>query len=219
MSLEILRLEHNSPEWYAFRRTGIGASDAAAICGFSHFKSNMDVWEEKTGLKPQKDISDKPQVQYGKEAEDLLLRMFALDFPKYEVSSNKGIVYRRGCMFASLDGELKDKETDELGIYEGKTAEIHRKIELDAWNQRVPDYYFIQVLHQLITTGRTFAVLKVQLKLLFKEELEIITRHYRFNRKDWLDDMAFVYRKEARFMESVTNNVRPALILPRLIKN
>ena len=122
-------------------------------------------------------------------------------------------------MFASLDGELKDKETGQIGVYEGKTAEIHRKIELDAWNKRVPDYYFIQVLHQLIVTGREFAVLKAQLKLLYKEELEIITRHYRFDRKDWLDDLAYVYRKEARFMENVRNNIRPALILPRLIKN
>ena len=125
MSLEILRLEHNSPEWYAFRRTGIGASDAAAICGFSHFKSNMDVWEEKVGITPPVDISDKPQVQYGKEAEDLLLQMFALDYPKYEVSSNKGIVYRRGFMFASLDGELKDKETGQIGVYEGAGLLFH----------------------------------------------------------------------------------------------
>ena len=79
MSLELLQIEHNSPEWLAFRRTGIGGSDAAAIIGKSHFKSNVDVWEEKKGLREPDDISDKEQVKYGKAVEDLLLQMFALD--------------------------------------------------------------------------------------------------------------------------------------------
>ena len=199
MSLELLQIEHNSPEWLAFRRTGIGGSDAAAILGKSHFKTNVKVWEEKTGLIEPDDISDKEQVKYGKAVEDLLLQMFALDNPEYEVISNKKIVYRRGFMFASLDGELVEKATGELGIYEGKTAEIHKKIELEKWNKRVPDYYYVQILHYLIVTGRSFVVLKVQLKLLYTEEKTTMTKQYRFNRKDLLNDLAYLYRKEAAF--------------------
>ena len=39
MALEKIRLKHGSPEWLAFRRTGIGGSDAAAILGLAepHF--------------------------------------------------------------------------------------------------------------------------------------------------------------------------------------
>ena len=33
MALEKIKLIHGSPEWLAFRRTGIGGSDAAAILG------------------------------------------------------------------------------------------------------------------------------------------------------------------------------------------
>lgn len=214
MSLELLQIEHNSPEWLAFRRTGIGGSDAAAIIGKSHFKSNVDVWEEKKGLREPDDISDKEQVKYGKAVEDLLLQMFALDNPEYEVTSNKKIVYRRGFMFASLDGELVEKATGELGIYEGKTAEIHKKIELEKWNKRVPDYYYVQILHYLIVTGRSFVVLKVQLKLLYTEEKTTMTKQYRFNRKDLLNDLAYLYRKEAVFWDSVIAGVKPPRILP-----
>lgn len=214
MSLELLQIEHNSPEWLAFRRTGIGGSDAAAIIGKSHFKSNVDVWEEKRGLREPDDISDKEQVKYGKAVEDLLLQMFALDNPEYEVTSNKKIVYRRGFMFASLDGELVERATGELGIYEGKTAEIHKKIELEKWNKRVPDYYYVQILHYLIVTGRSFVVLKVQLKLLYTEEKTTMTKQYRFNRKDLLNDLAYLYRKEAVFWDSVIAGVKPPRILP-----
>ena len=214
MSLELLQIEHNSPEWLSFRRTGIGGSDAAAILGKSHFKTNVKVWEEKTGLIEPDDISDKEQVKYGKAVEDLLLQMFALDNPEYEVTSNKKIVYRRGFMFASLDGELVEKATGELGIYEGKTAEIHKKIELEKWNKRVPDYYYVQILHYLIVTGRSFVVLKVQLKLLYTEEQTTMTKQYRFNRKDLLNDLAYLYRKEAAFWDSVIAGVKPPRILP-----
>ena len=214
MSLELLQIEHNSPEWLSFRRTGIGGSDAAAILGKSHFKTNVKVWEEKTGLIEPDDISAKEQVKYGKAVEDLLLQMFALDNPEYEVISNKKIVYRRGFMFASLDGELVEKATGELGIYEGKTAEIHKKIELEKWNKRVPDYYYVQILHYLIVTGRSFVVLKVQLKLLYTEEKTTMTKQYRFNRKDLLNDLAYLYRKEAAFWDSVIAGVKPPRILP-----
>ncbi len=214
MSLLLLNIEHNSPEWLLFRRNGIGGSDAAAIIGKSHFRSNVDVWEEKLGLKSPDDISEKEQVKYGKAVEDLLLQMFALDNPEYEVTSNKKVVYQRGFMFASLDGELVEKATGELGIYEGKTAEIHKKIELEKWNKRVPDYYYVQILHYLIVTGRSFVVLKVQLKLLYTEEKAILTKQYRFNRKDLLNDLAYLYRKEVAFWGYVTRKERPPLILP-----
>ena len=33
---EIIKLKHNAPEWLAFRKTGIGASEAAAVLGYSN---------------------------------------------------------------------------------------------------------------------------------------------------------------------------------------
>lgn len=42
-----LDLEQNSPEWEAFRRTHIGASDSPIICGVSPFKTAHKLWQEK----------------------------------------------------------------------------------------------------------------------------------------------------------------------------
>lgn len=36
-------------EWLALRRQGIGGSDVAAILGLSKFKTQQELWMEKTG--------------------------------------------------------------------------------------------------------------------------------------------------------------------------
>lgn len=220
MALEKIKLEHNSPEWLAFRKSGIGGSDAAAILGISPFRTNVEVWEEKVGLKIPEDISEEPQVKYGKESEDLLVQLFALDYPQFEVKTDKTTVYRRGFMFASLDGELKNKETGEEGIYEGKTSEIKNHLLIDKWNKQIPDYYYAQILHYMLVTDRKFAYCKGQLKTKGSNgELEIITRHYPFYRKDLLQDLKYLYLKEKEFWGYVERKERPPLILPKFERN
>ncbi len=220
MALEKIKLKHNSPEWLEFRKTGIGGSDAAAILGLSPFKTNVEVWEEKVGIKTSEDISDKPQVVYGKNAEDLLVKLFALDYPQYKVKIDKQTVYRRGFMFASLDGELTDNETGEQGIYEGKTTEVHSNALMSKWHKQIPDYYYIQLLHYFLVTGRTFAICKAHIKTMgVNGELEIITRHYLYSRKDLLDDLKYLYLKEKEFWGYVERKQRPPLLLPKLDKN
>lgn len=53
-------------------RLGSGGSDAAAILGLNPYKSNVELFDEKTGRRMPKDISDKPYVKYGTEAEPLI---------------------------------------------------------------------------------------------------------------------------------------------------
>ena len=220
MALEKIKLKHNSPEWLEFRKTGIGGSDAAAILGLSPFKTNVEVWEEKVSIKTPDDISDKPQVEYGKNAEDLLVKLFALDYHQYEVKIDKETVYKRNFMFASLDGELINKETGEQGIYEGKTTEIHNHTLMSKWNKQIPDYYYTQLLHYFLVTDRTFAYCKAQIKTIGSNgELEIITRHYPYLRKDLLEDLKYLYLKEKEFWGYVERKQRPPLLLPRFDKN
>lgn len=217
MALEIIKLKHNSPEWLAFRKTGLGGSDAAAILGLSPFKTNVEVWEEKVGLREPEDISDKPEVKYGKKAEDLLVKLFALDYPQFKVRQNKKEVYRRGFMFASLDGELTEIETKERGLLENKTTEIHSATAFAKWNKQIPDYYYVQILHYLIVTGWSFAYCKGQIKQKGTNgEIELITRHYPYFRKDLLEDLKYLYLKEKEFWGYVQRRERPPLILPPL---
>lgn len=218
--LEKIKLKHNSPEWLEFRRFGIGGSDAAAILGKSPFKTNLDVWEEKSlGRKPA-DISEDAHVSYGKSAEDLLVRLFELDYPKYRVKVSKNNVYKRAFMFASLDGELTDKESGEDGILEIKTTEIYSSKDLWKWDRKIPEYYYIQILHYLIVTGKSFVVLKAQIKCLGKNgETELITRHFKFFRNNLMEDMKYLYLKEREFWEKyVLTKKRPPLILPSIEK-
>lgn len=218
--LETISLIHNSPEWLAFRRTGIGGSDAAAILGKSHFKTNVDIWEEKVGLKQAEDISKKEYVVYGKKAEDSLVKLFEIDFPQYKVKINKRIVYKRDFMFASLDSELIDKKTKAEGFLETKTNELFNNYDFKNWDGQIPEHYYIQVLHYFIVTGREFAVVKVRIRHKDKYGEAMATeKHFTYYRKDILADLKFLYLKEYEFWHKyVLPKKRPPLILPSLTK-
>lgn len=81
-------------EWLEERKKGIGGSDAAVILGLNPYKNNIRLWEEKTGKVQAEDISDKPYVKYGTQAEDLLRELFKLDFPQYEVSHDENTIIK-----------------------------------------------------------------------------------------------------------------------------
>lgn len=95
--------------WLKARRNRIGGSDAAACMGLNPYKDNVTLWEEKMGLTIPDDISDRPYVRYGTEAEAYLRGMFALDFPEYRMEYSENNMYlntRYPWMHASLDGVL-----------------------------------------------------------------------------------------------------------------
>lgn len=62
-------LVNNRKEWLKARQKGIGGSDAASILGISPWKTNVQLWEEKTGITEPEDISEKEVVRFGKESE------------------------------------------------------------------------------------------------------------------------------------------------------
>lgn len=203
--------------WLEARRKGVGASDASCVLGLNPWKSNVQLWEEKTGRVNPPDISDKPVVLYGKTAEGYLRSLFALDFPEYSVAYDEfGMVAQpeHPWLFATLDGTLTDRETGRRGILEIKTTEIQRSMDWDKWNDRVPDYYYTQILHQLTAANAEFAVLKAQIKWRKGTELQITTRHYHFERGNCLEDMQYLLEREAEFWDCVCSDRRPALILP-----
>ena len=78
-------LVDNRTDWLKARRKGIGGSDAASVLGISPWKSNVQLWEEKTGIAEPEDISDKEAVRFGKESEAAIRRLFELDFPQFHV--------------------------------------------------------------------------------------------------------------------------------------
>ena len=214
-----ITLEHNSPEWLAFRQHGIGGSDASAVLGVNPWKSNEELWEEKVGERAPKVITGNHAVQYGKDAEELLTALFALDFPEFQVNLVKSTVFSAdGFMFASLDGELTERESGRKGILEVKTADIFSSMSKERWANKIPQNYYIQILHYLIVTGYDFAVLKAQLKSEQNGILYLQTRHYLVDAADEAvqTDMEYLYNAEKEFWESVQKKEKPVLIIAQL---
>lgn len=207
-------------EWLEERKKGIGGSDAATILGLNPYKSNIDLWEEKTGRKEAEDISEKSYVKYGTNAEEHLRELFKLDFPQYEVSHQENKIIKHPTypfLFASLDGQLVDKETGELGILEIKTTNILQSMQKEKWKDKIPDNYYCQVLHYLNVTGYSFAILKAQLKYDYDGEIRIETKHYKISRKDVEEDIELLEKKEIEFWnEYVEKDKRPPLLLPEI---
>jgi putative phage-type endonuclease len=206
-------------EWLKIRLKGIGASEASAIVGMNPYKTNVELWEEKTGRREPEDISDKPYVKYGTEAEKHLRALFALDFPQYEVNyKDFDMRYNSDYpfIFATLDGELTEKATGRKGILEIKATEIMKSEQYDKWKDRIPQNYYIQVIHQLLATGFDFVVLKAQLKSAYGDDVRLTTKHYRIERSEVLEDIDYLLQREILFWECAQEDRKPNLILPPL---
>lgn len=202
--------------WLEARKNGIGGSDAACILGMNPWKSNVDLWKEKVGLVVPEDISDKPAVKYGKEAEAPLRRLFELDHPEYTVAYDQyGMIANdpgRPWLFATLDGDLASDT--EKGVLEIKTTEIRRSFDWNKWDNRVPDNYYIQLLHQLLATGYDFVVLLAQIKWKKDGKPQKTIREYPFRRSEVQSDLEYLLQAEDAFWRAVQEKRQPALILP-----
>ena len=61
-------------EWLKLRRTGIGGSDAGAICGLNPYSSPMTVYRDKTG--DYLEDEDNESMRQGRDLEDYVARRF-----------------------------------------------------------------------------------------------------------------------------------------------
>ena len=205
-------------EWLEQRKIGIGGSDAGTVLGVNKYKSNVELWLEKTGQSEPEDISDKPAVKFGKFAEQHLRELFKQDFPDYQVDYHEFWMYQNDkypFIYATLDGELTAPDGSK-GILEIKTTTIQNKSQWDEWEDKIPDSYYAQVLHQLVATGWDFAVLKAYIRYYKDGELKVSIRHYRVDRKGVESDIEYLIQEESKFWEQVQKNQRPALKLPEI---
>lgn len=210
---------NNHDQWIKERLNGIGGSEASAIVGLNPYMSNIELWEYKTGLKVPEDISDKPYIRYGVEAERHLRELFALDHPEYEVEYKEFDLLRNETypfIFATLDGRLVERDTGRKGILEIKTTEIVKSMNKEKWKDQIPDNYYIQVLHQMLATGFEYAILKAQLKYRYDDEVYLQTKHFRVERSDVKEDLEYLLNEECKFWAKVIQKKKPDLILPQI---
>jgi putative phage-type endonuclease len=197
---------------------GMGGSEVAAALGYSPYKSSDDVYNEMVRLVERKNISDKPQVRYGSEAEKHITALFALEYPHirvetypYDVLIDTKHPWRR----ASLDAELFWNTL--RGVFEVKTSRIRDKKELAKWTGQIPIYYLIQVLWYLGITGYDFAILRARLILDFyyeKNEFpEVIERTYYIDANEFRGQTRKIQADGDKFIEQVMSRKRPDAVL------
>lgn len=217
-STDITRIQFDSMEEWLVNRKGIGGSDASAILGLNPYKTNQELWMEKKGQMSPVDISDKSYVKYGNDAESLLRALFALDYPEYKVEyyDNNMIINKKyPWAHASLDGELMDPD-GRRGILEIKTTNILQSMQWEKWDNRIPDNYYIQILHYLLVTEYDFVVLKAQLKRVRDGEVRLTTKHYHIEREEVLSDIKMLKEEEEAFWRSLQSGQEPGLLLPEI---
>lgn len=205
-------------EWLKARKNYIGGSDAAAALGLNPWKDNVTLWLEKTGQIIPEDISDKPYVQYGTQAERHLRGLFRLDFPEYKVFYVENNMFTNDAFpwaHYSADGWLEDQD-GRKGILEIKTTNILQSMQKEKWKDKIPDNYYCQLLHGLMVTEFEFAVLKAQLKFDYGGEIVMHTRHYKIERSEVEADIEYLQSSERSFWKSVQDRKQPALILPEI---
>lgn len=134
-------------EWLRWRRLGIGASDAAAICGMSRWDTPYSLWLDKTGQLPLQE-DDNPEQRWGKLLEPGIIQAFEEDTNLLVVDRQMRVVHSSlEWMRATLDGRVTDGERLPTALYEGKTSHGWD------WHDGVPRYYALQGQHQMTTTG------------------------------------------------------------------
>ena len=205
-------------EWLQARKSYIGGSDAAAIVGLNPYKTNIELWLEKTGQIIPEDISGKPYVQYGTQAERHLRGLFRLDFPEYKVFYVENNMFTNDAYpwaHYSADGWLEDQD-GRKGILEIKTTNILQSMQKEKWKDKIPDNYYCQLLHGLMVTEFEFAILKAQLKFDYGGEIVMHTRHYKIERSEVEADIEYLEHSERSFWKSVQDRKQPALILPEI---
>lgn len=216
MKIQMTQLKSRE-DWLKARADRIGGSDAAAIIGMNPYKSNVDLWEEKMGIRLPTDISSSEAVKYGAAAEAPIRELFALDFPQFRVEYAENNMWTNDLYpwaHASLDGWMTDQE-GRKGILEIKTATIHGRAQAAKWETGVPDNYYCQLLHYFAVTDFEFAILKARLRQELGDGRIVIKEiAYYFERAARERDIALLMEQEQRFYLSLRRGVKPPRILP-----
>jgi len=108
------------PDWLAYRRRGIGGSDAAAVLGISPFRTARDLYYDKLGVVTADDQENWVALEVGTLLEPLVARIFA---------KKTGLkIYQRKCMFQHPEHPWMLADLDYLvDLPDGKTAILEIK--------------------------------------------------------------------------------------------
>ena len=214
----------NRKQWLEERKKGIGGSDVACIFGMSPYKTNVELWEEKVGIKEPKDISQKDYVKNGTDSEESLRNLFAVDYQQYEVEhkeyesiNNKEYPFIR----VSPDGKLTEKTTGRKGFLEIKRCEIMNHRQYEKWkDNKIPQNYYLQTLQYFLAEPefdfgylRAYLIRHLADGTVIREIRDYVIAN---SRTEVQDDLDYLKPKEIEFWHYVETKTKPPLLLPQI---
>lgn len=141
MSAKQIDLVQGSDSWKAWRHTGLGASDVPSLFNLSPYKTERDLWFEKSGFGEAEEDDSKAYIfQKGHDVEAELRALFE---EKTSIQMNP-TCFENGIFLASLDGYENGQNLE--AKYVGK--DVLKKIA----GGEIPSHHQIQVQAQLHTS-------------------------------------------------------------------
>lgn len=136
-------------EWLNLRKTGIGGSDAGAVCGVNPYAGAADVWLSKTSEGLRVKDRDNEAMRQGRDLEAYVAARFCEE-TGFKVRRSRFLYRNREhpFMIADVDRLIVGKDA---GL-ECKTAGV---FQTEQWKEgAVPPHYLIQCLHYMAVTGK-----------------------------------------------------------------
>lgn len=212
---KLYKVEKYSSKEKWLNARGIGGSSASAIENANPYMSKLELYRVIKSNKKKKLDTTNTSMKYGINLEPLIRDIYRYDTEsKYQVIDPKPFeMFRRidkPFMTATIDGQLVEKSTKRKGILEIKTHDIRNRIDYQNWNGRIPDNYFIQVIHYLaVLNDFEFAVLCAKLRY-FKYDLNDKSaelekseiRYYYIERSEVIKEIEKLEKDETDFWEN-----------------
>lgn len=153
----------NRDQWLQVRKGGIGSSDAAAAVGLHPYKSQLQLWMEKTrrdGNLPVINPNDDTSPMYWGTLLEPIVAAHYTRRTGHRVRRINAVLQHPELpwMLANIDREVTGAV--DVQILECKTAGINGA---RLWRDGVPEYVQLQVMHQLAVTGKQAADVAVLL--------------------------------------------------------
>lgn len=129
-------------EWLAYRKQGIGGSDAGAVCGLNPYRTAMQVYYDKTT--DTAEAMDNEAMRQGREFEDYVARRFM------EATGKK--VRRANFMYYDEGNPFMIADIDRMVVGENAGLECKTASPFMAghWKDgEIPPHYLIQCCHYM----------------------------------------------------------------------
>lgn len=159
-------------EWLRLRKTGIGGSDAGAVCGLNPYSSAMKVFQDK--ISDTVEEADNEAMRIGHDLEDYVAKRFM------EATGLK--VRKSNFMYRSVEHPYMLADVDRLIVGEdaGLECKTASAYSADKWSDgNIPLHYVMQCYHYMAVTGkRTWYIAAV-----------ILGKEFVYHKLEWDDEL------------------------------